>query len=147
MIISFCGHRDFQGNSNHRRIMLDILEKRVGDKPAEFLLGVYGNFDSFAYECCKIYKQRHIRVSIIAHVPYLNHKLVADLNGKFDAVVYPEIENQPKKFAITYCNRYMVEKSDFVIAYVSRKWGGAYATYKFAKRQGKEILNLSQSAF
>jgi len=34
-------------------------------------------------------------------------------------------------------------KSDFVIAYVSSKWGGAYATYTYAKRRGKKIFNLA----
>ena len=147
MVVTFCGHADFQEKSEDKSIVLDILERIIGNANGELLLGEYGNFDSFAYECCRIYKERHANVSIIRVTPYLNQKRISDFEKKFDAVVYPEIENKPKKFAITYCNRYMVEKSDFVIAYVSRKWGGAYATYKFAKRQGKEILNLSQSAF
>ena len=56
---------------------------------------------------------------------------------------YPEIENKPKRYAITYRNRYMAEKADYVIAYVSHGWGGAYATYMYAKRREKEIFNLA----
>jgi len=38
---------------------------------------------------------------------------------------------------------YMVEMADYVVAYVSHDWGGAYNTYKHAKRKGKEIFNLA----
>jgi hypothetical protein len=38
----------------------------------------------------------------------------------------------------------MMEKADYVIAYVSHNWGGAYTTYKYAKRKGKEIFNLAK---
>lgn len=45
---------------------------------------------------------------------------------------------------ITYRNKYMVEMADYVVAYVSHDWGGAYTTYKHAKRKGKEIFNLAK---
>ena len=38
----------------------------------------------------------------------------------------------------------MVEMADYVVAYVSHDWGGAYTTYQHAKRKGKEIFNLSK---
>ena len=37
----------------------------------------------------------------------------------------------------------MVKKADYVVAYVSHRWGGAYTTYKYAQRKGKEIFNLA----
>ena len=65
----------------------------------------------------------------------------------YDSIIYPEIENKPKRYAITYCNRYMVEKADFVVAYITHDWGGAYKTYKYAKQKKKEILNISGEEF
>ena len=59
-------------------------------------------------------------------------------------MIYPEIEDKPKRYAILYRNKYMVEKADYVVAYVSRNWGGAYQTYKHAKRRGKLIFNLAK---
>ena len=147
MVVTFCGHRDFQESVERRQALLDYLEKRVGDNSAELLLGIYGNFDSFAYACCKEYKKQHANVRLIACVPYLDEHKISELSDKFDSIIYPEIENKPRKFAIFYCNRYMVNRSGLLIAYVTRTWGGAYATYKFAKGQGKEIFNLSQSTF
>ena len=47
------------------------------------------------------------------------------------------------KLAIIYRNRYMVDEANYVIAYVSHKFGGAYATYQYAKRKKKEIYNVA----
>ena len=37
----------------------------------------------------------------------------------------------------------MVDKADYIICFVDHDWGGAYQTYKYAKRKGKKILNLA----
>ena len=66
------------------------------------------------------------------------------LKEEYDLIIYPEIEEKPRKYAITYRNKYMIEKSDCVVAYVERSFGGAYSTYKYAKRMGKEIFNLAR---
>ena len=62
---------------------------------------------------------------------------------RYDGIIYPELEDKPKKFAIFYRNQWMVDRADCVIAYVVRTWGGAYATYQYAKKKGKEVFNLA----
>ena len=37
----------------------------------------------------------------------------------------------------------MVEKADYVVAYVEHSWGGAYQAYKYAKGKGKSVYNLA----
>ena len=37
----------------------------------------------------------------------------------------------------------MVEKADYVVAYISHAWGGAYTAYKHAKRKNKPLFNIS----
>ena len=59
--------------------------------------------------------------------------------------LYPELERVPPRFAITHRNRYMVEKADLVIAYVSRARGGAYQAYRHALRKGKTVINLAET--
>ena len=119
----------------------------MGDQAADMYLGDYGDFDRFAYDCCKKYKEAHPKISLVFVTPYLileyqKNQLVYQ-QTKYDSIIYPEIESKPKRFAIIYRNQYMVEKADYVIAYVSHEWGGAYTTYKHAKRKGKEIFNLA----
>ena len=146
MIVTFCGHAQFPKSKEYEQKILAFLEEKVGDEPADMYLGGYGEFDSFAYECCKKYKEAHPKISIVLVTPYLdagyqrNHLNYQET--RYDFILYPEIENKPKRYAITYRNKYMIEKADYVVAYVTHDWGGAYATYKYAKRRGKEIFNL-----
>ena len=146
MIITFCGHAQFSKTKGYERKILDFLENKVGNQSADMYLGGYGDFDSFAYECCNKYKQTHPNVTLVFVSPYLaveyQKNYLQYQKQRYDVILYPEIEEKPKRYAIIYRNQYMVEKADYVIAYVSRGWGGAYATYKYAKRKGKIIFNL-----
>ena len=142
MIITFCGHSTFNKTDEYEHELLEILESTVGDAPAEFFLGGYGNFDSFAYSCCKKYKIKHPKVSLVFVTPYL--KIDPTYAALYDSVVYPDIEDKPLKFAITYRNKYMVEKADIVVAFIDHEWGGAYKTYVYAKRKGKRVINLAK---
>ena len=143
MIITFCGHAQFQRSEECEKKLLTFLEEKVGDSSADIYLGGYGNFDAFAYGCCKKYQESHPNISLVFVTPYLSNNHLQYQKDIYDAILYPEIENKPLRYAITYRNRYMVEKADYIIAYVSHDWGGAYATYKHAQRKGKKIFNLA----
>lgn len=144
MIVTFCGHAQFTGAKEYEKRILSFLEEKIGNQFAEMYFGGYGSFDWFVYECCKKYKEMHPNVSLIFVTPYLNIDNQLIQEKKYDSIIYPEIENKPKRYAITYRNKYMVEKADYVIAYVSHDWGGAYTTYRYAKKLGKEIFNLAE---
>ena len=126
--------------------VLAFLETIVGNQVADIYLGGYGEFDEFAYCCCKEYKKTHPNISLIFITPYMtedyqkNH--LSCQQKRYDGILYPEIEDKPLKFAITYRNRWMVEKADYIVACVNHTWGGAYKTYKHAKKIGKVIINL-----
>ncbi len=148
MVITFCGHSNFVKAEEHEQKILDFLQEKVGNAPCDFYLGGYGAFDNFAYSCCKKYKENHSNVSLIFVSPYMtveyqkNH--LEYQKTRYDCIVYPEIENKPPKFAIYYRNRYMVEKADYILAFVKYDFGGAYQAYKYAKRKGKQIYNLAE---
>ena len=38
----------------------------------------------------------------------------------------------------------MVDRADCLIAYLFRDFGGAYETIKYAKNQGKPVINLAE---
>ncbi len=100
--------------------MLSFLQDTVGDSRAEFFLGGYGAFDDFAYRCCKKYQAAHPNTKLVFITPYLSQeKELMEKAAQYDAVIYPEIENAPKRYAISYRNRWMVQKADLVIAYVT----------------------------
>ena len=106
-------------------------------------LGGYGGFDSFAYSCCKKYQETHPKISLVLVTPYLTTNYPShQLNG-YDAILYPELENKPKRYAIVYRNQFMIEQADYVVAYISHSWGGAYRAYQYGKSKGKKIYNLA----
>lgn len=149
MIITFFGHSGFIGTKEYEEKLLSFLEKNVGDNPVQMYLGGYGGFDEFAYSCCKKYKENHPKASLIFVTPYItleyqkNH--LDRLKSLYDIILYPEIEDKPKRFAIYYRNKFMVESADFIITYVVHSYGGAYTAYKIAKRRGKNIFNLGKA--
>lgn len=151
MIVTFCGHAQFKKTEECEQKILAFLEERVGEQSADMYLGGCGDFDSFAYDCCKKFQETHPKVSLIFITPYLTVKRQKNNldypKTRYDSIIYPEIEDKPKRYAITYRNKYMVEKADFVVAYITHDWGGAYKTYKYAKRKKKSIINISGEKF
>lgn len=149
MILTFCGHADFQKTPELSSRLLTLLAERVGNTPAEFYLGGYGGFDSFAYEVASQYKQTHPQVSLVFVTPYLSAEYqrthLKEAATRYDSILYPELERIPPRFAISHRNRYMVEQADLVIGYVCRQRGGAYQAYRHALRKGKAIVNLAET--
>ena len=146
MIITFCGHSNFQATPTLRQRLLKWLEQNAGEY-AVFYLGGYGRFDTFALDCVREYKQEHKKVKIIFVTPYLSlsyQKNRLDYEKKrYDEILYPNIECVPQKFAIIKRNRFMVENADWIVAFVNHDWGGAYSTYEYAKKKNKNIFNLA----
>lgn len=53
----------------------------------------------------------------------------------FDDTIYPDIEKVPPGFAIIKRNEWMIDNSDFLIAYVKNDFGGAYKTLQYAEKK------------
>ena len=147
MIITFCGHADYAEREEDEQKITAILTDIIGDCCAELYLGDYGRFDSFARRCGEKYQKTHPNTKLILVTPYIpdaRPKYYFDYQKRqYDAVVYPGLEDKPLKFAISYRNKWMVEQADYVIAYIKHDWGGAYQTYKHAKRKKKPLFNIS----
>ncbi len=147
MIITFCGHSDFHGTEEHESRILAFFKEMVGEQPVEMYLGGYGGFDSFAYDCCSIWKERHPETTLVWVTPYMSEeyqrKHLAKMQTRYDAILYPGLENKPPRYAISYRNKYMVEQADYVVAYIDHTWGGAYSAYQHAIRKKKKIFNLA----
>ena len=151
MILTFCGHSRLLATEEINERILYTLKTVVGNNACDIYLGGYGDFDEIAYQCCKKYKSDNPNISLVLVTPYLTeHYQKTRLEyqkDKYYFILYPEIENKPLKFAITYRNRWMVDKSDFVICAITHTYGGAYKTYLYAKRRKKQIYNVTESNF
>lgn len=151
MIVTFCGHAHFLKSEEYERKILKILKEKVGDQPADLYLGGYGDFDEFAYDCCAKYKKTYPLVSLIFVSPYITVEYQKNYleyrKKKYDEIIYPEIEDKPLRFAISYRNKWMVEHADYIICGIDHDWGSAYKTYQYAKRMKKPIFNIIDKEF
>ena len=149
MIITFCGHRSFSANDEMKVRLLALVEGAAKGAEVSFYLGGYGAFDEFAYLCCKEYQEAHPKARLIFVTPYITEEYqknhLATQKTRYDEILYPAIENRPLRFAITYRNRWMVENADLTIACITHNYGGAYQTYRHAKRKGKNVINLAEN--
>ena len=150
MIITFCGHSNYSSNLGDEEKLFGLLEEVAKGNQVDFYLGGYGSFDIFAHRCAKKYKGKHPNSKLIFITPYLDKwlkKREENIGAEYDAIVYPELESVPKKFAILRRNEWMVERSDYVIGYVKTHYGGAYKTLLYAHKHKKPYVNLYQGEY
>ena len=147
MIISFFGHSRCSISDLSEQEIISTIENVAGNNYVEFFLGMYGDFDAFAYRCAKKYREMHPNSKLVFVTPYIheNYCLLENAKERFDEVIYPELENVPKRYAIIKRNEYMIDESDFIIFYVTHHFGGgAYRAIEYAKRKKKQYINISK---
>ena len=142
MIISFFGHRSFFESHKFKNETIEILKDVSKGEYIEFYLGCYGSFDDFAYNCAKEYKEKYGNCKLIFITPYLGqNSRCTNFAKKCDESIYPEIEKVPLRFSIIERNKWVVNKSDFIIFYYC--WGGGTAiAYEYATAKAKKFINI-----
>lgn len=149
-VCTFAGHREvYQANISE---MLDEAISKIinTDDSFRFLVGGMGEFDGMCSSAVRRAKRKYpnkeIRLEIV--LPYLTHELNENklyYETSFDDVVIPiELAGVHYKSAITKRNRWMVEQSDWLIAFVYRDFGGAYTTLRHAEKKCLQIINLAK---
>ncbi len=120
-----------------------VLEEQVANGTHIFYVGNQGNFDAMAQSVLKKLQRQYTQIQYAVVLAYLPEKK----DGYYDYrdTIYPEgMEKVPRKFAISKRNRWMVEHSEICVCYVSRSWGGAYNSVKFAEGKGLKIINIGR---
>lgn len=127
----------------HREVpdtLLDKLSAEVEHHITEygvtdFVVGWYGRFDGMAARCVRAAKKRHPEVTLTLLLPYHPYDRPTPTSPDFDGMFYPPgMETVPKRAAIVPANRYMVENSDYLIAYVWHSIGNAWDLVEYAKK-------------
>lgn len=134
---TFFGHRDctYEKYTNiYLAIKTLLLEKDVRC----FYVGTQGNFDYLVFQAlCELKNEfPDIQVHrVLAYMPR-TQKL-------HPCTILPEgIELVHPRYAIPWHNQWMIERSDYVISYVTHNYGGAARFVDEAKRKGKTVINL-----
>ena len=141
MTVTFFGHKDTPKNIEPtlRTTLVDLIENHGA---TEFYVGNNGNFDTMVRRQLEDLSHTYpITYSVVlAYFPVKKSEY-----DDYTNTILPEgIETIPKRFAISYRNKWMLEQADTIVSYVIRTYGGAAQFKAMAERQGKTVIELSE---
>lgn len=137
-VCTFFGHRDCpeEIRGELREAVIDLIVNRNVDR---FYLGNQGGFDSMVHSVLRELKGAYPQIEYTVVLAYFPEKPMEN----WAETMLPEgIETVPRRFAISWRNRWMLENADFVVAYVTHDWGGAAKYAALAEKQGKPVHYL-----
>ena len=139
---TFFGHRECPDSIQPelKKLLIHLIDEQHVDV---FYVGHQGAFDRIVRntlrELAFIYP--HVRCYVVlAYMPQ-SPKKYDDID--YTLTLLPDgIENVPKRFAISWRNRWMLQQADYVVTYVTHSWGGAARFTEISKKQKKTVFNL-----
>ena len=141
----FIGHREAP-DSILPKLSAEIERHITEYSVTDFVVGQYGRFDALAAKCVKAAKIRHPEVTLTLLLPYHPYDRPTSTPPGFDGTFYPPgMETVPTRAAIVRANRYMVEHSDYLIAYVWHSVSNAWDLVEYSQKremQGKISITI-----
>ena len=141
----FIGHRET--SDSIFPALVQAVERHIAAYGVtEFVVGHYGSFDRLAARAVLKAKERHPQVTLFLLLPYHPADRPIPTPEGFDGTFYPPgMERVPKRAAIVRANRYMVDHSGFLIAYVWRAASSARDLLDYAEARGTvQVENLAE---
>lgn len=140
MVCTFFGHRDTL-SLEKEKLKQTVIKEIEENKADTFYVGNHGNYDRMVFSVLKELKKAYPKISVNLVLAYLPKDNAQELLY----TVFPEgIEKVPKRFAVNFRNRWMIERSDTVIVYVKHSFGGAANFADLARKKGKTVINLAE---
>ena len=138
----FIGHRE--ASSEVLPALRKAVERHIVDYGVtEFIVGNYGGFDRMAARVVIEAKTRHPQITLTLLLPYHPAERPIDLPPGFDNSFYPpDMEKVPRRFAISKANRYMVDHTDYLIAYAWHPASNSRNLVDYAARRNICITKL-----
>lgn len=147
----FTGHRVIQSGDRQRiEANLDIiLDDLYKSGVRNFIFGGALGFDLLAAQRVLKLKQRYYGVRLIAALPCKNQdakwnsyqkKIYSDIVSRADEKIY--VSEYYTSDCMHKRNRYMVDNSSIVVAYIVYPGGGTAYTVNYAYDCGKRIINV-----
>ena len=139
MICTFFGHRDATEEIKPilKDTIVDLIENR---KVNQFYVGNNGAFDRIVFGILKELSAKY-PISFFVVLAYVPRHA-----GQDDAyTILPEgIEKVPKRFAIVFRNKWMIQRAEYVVGYVTHTIGSGAANFlEYAEKQKKKVILLS----
>lgn len=145
LVCTFFGHRDCPDSIEP--VLREAIVDLITDKGvSRFLVGAKGNFDRLVrrilWELESYYDFDYYVMQ--AYLPTVKNRIALFPEEENKIMLPVGFEKVPPRYAIDYCNNYMLRDADFVITYVTRSFGGAAKFAQKAIRQKKTVMNLAE---
>lgn len=132
----FIGHHD-TGEEVYPQILSAVQDHIARYGVDEFVVGQYGAFDWMAARAVLEAKKKYPGIKLTILLPYYPSERRIYAPEGYDGTLFPPgMETVPKRVAIVRANRYMVEHSEYLIAYV-RHPGNARELLKYVSKKNK----------
>lgn len=140
---TFFGHQII--NKDIKELLMCQIENLITEYGVNvFYVGNNGQFDDLVAEVLRKLKSRNPQISYSIVLAYLPEKKQKYNQLSYTETIYPEgLEYTPPRFAISKRNQWMVQQSDYVIAYVEHSFGGAAQFTEYARKKHKTVINLA----
>lgn len=138
----------------HREVFENISEKiysavkEAAEQGCElFYTGAMGNFDELFSSAVRRLKKEYPNIKLVCVKPYMTKDIntYGDYLYKlYDDIIVPtELADIHYKTVIHKRNQWIVDNSSVIIGYIKRDCGGAYKALKYAEKQKKYIVFIS----
>lgn len=134
---TFFGHRDAP-MSLRESIKNKVTELIVKQRVDHFYIGNQGHFDAMALSVLQELAPLYPHIKYYVVYAYLPHENISPEH----AILPDGIEFVSPKSAIPQRNEWMIERSDYVVAYVTHLRSGAAKFKAMAEQMGKTVYNL-----
>ena len=141
---TFFGHRDCPDIvfETLRKTIIQLVENN-GVKT--FLVGNNGNFDALVRKSLKELKKEYDFEYFVVIPRILSNAENEYYKEKGENLLLPDgFEKVPPRFCIDYRNKYMLRRSEYVVAYVTHPFGGAAKFTEMAEKMKKEVISLAK---
>lgn len=142
MVCCFFGHKDIPSGLTER--LFPVLTRLIAEGVDSFLVGNQGGFDSTVLHTLRLLKEKHPHITynvVLAYMPRNKEEWSAYEPME---TLYPEgLESVHPRYAISWRNKWMIQESDVVVAYITHSWGGAAQFVEMAERKKKRIINIA----
>lgn len=143
--VCFLGHRKIDNPLAVGQKLYFLIRDLLNQKEyVEFILGKNGDFDLLAADVVR-FAQNRVRKDN-SELVLVQYQLSEDEAGRnYDRIEVCEkaLKVHPKQ-AISERNKYMIDRSDMLVAYVTRPRGGAHQGVLYAQRKGKKVQNIAE---
>lgn len=141
---SFTGHRILKKDFSEEKLYC-FIENIIKKGYKTFLSGMAIGFDTECFECLIKLKEKY-NIDVIACVPCKNQAEKFNIKDrekyyyllkKADKIII--LYNEYNEKCMSERNKYMVDNSSLLIAYLYVSKGGTYSTVKYALKKGKKV--------